>query len=137
MDFRSLPENLDTYFEHLRDLPYVKRVSLKKGTPNGEGIIAIRTPAGDFPLTLEVKRSYLDRTMASALLASAARPRTSPLLVFARYVPRPTGEKLAAAGVNFVDRVGNVHLHLGGRYHTLLLGKHETRTAPEGKRTGP
>ena len=129
-------ENLEVYIEQLQSLPYVKRVRLANDKPLADSVLRVRTPAGDFALALELKRSYLDRTVANALLALAVRRGRLPVIVFARYISRSIGERLAAAGVNFVDRVGNLHLHLGDN-QTLLLGKKESPTVSEGKRTGP
>jgi hypothetical protein len=129
-------ETLDSYIEQLKRIPYVRRVRVENENSLADSVVRIRTPSGDFALALQVKRSYLDRIVTNALLALAARGSRLPVMVFVRYVPRPIGERLAAAGVNFVDRVGNLHLRLGEN-QTLLLGKPEGRPRPEGKRTGP
>jgi hypothetical protein len=129
-------ETLDIYIEQIKRVPYVKGVCVESRVPPEDAVLRIRTTAGDFTLALEVKRSYLDRTITNSLLALAARPSRLPVIVFARYISRPSGERLATAGVNFVDRVGNVHLHLGDN-QTLLLGKPESRPPSEGRRTGP
>ena len=128
-------ENLEPYIEQLKSVPYVKRVRPETDHALADSVLRIRTAAGDFVLAVELKRSYLDRTVTNALLAMAARRRGSPVIVFARYISRPIGERLVAAGVNFVDRVGNLHLRLGDN-QTLLLGKKESRPISEGKRTG-
>jgi len=130
-------QNLEPYIERLRELPYVREVSLTHRTANEDARIEIRTPVRKFALTIEVKRAYLDRTLTNALVALAARRSAVPLLVLARYVSQPSGERLAAAGINFVDLAGNVHLRLGDKYHTFWLGKHEKREKAEGKRPGP
>lgn len=129
-------ENLELYINQLKSVPYVKRVHLENNEGPENSVLRIRTPAGDFSLALEIKRSYLERAVANALLALAVRWPRLPMMVFARYISRPIGERLAAAGVNFVDQVGNLHLHLGDN-QTLLLGTQDRRPMPEGKRTGP
>ena len=129
-------KNLEPYIEQLKSVPYVKRVRLENDNALADSVLKIRTPAGDFALAVELKRSYLDRAVTNALLALAAGRPGLPLIVLARYISRPIGARLAAAGVNFVDRVGNLHLRLGDN-QTLLLGKHETRPLSEGKRPGP
>lgn len=129
-------ESLDPYLVQLKRVPYVKRVRIERETPPADSVLRIRTPAGNFAMTLELRRSYLDRAATNALLALAARRPRLKLMIFARYISRPIGEQLAAARVNFVDRAGNLHLRLGDN-QTLLLGKPEGRPRPEAKRTGP
>lgn len=58
-------------------------------------------------------------------------------MLFTPYVPQPTGERLAEAGVNFVDEIGNVHLQLGDKYHVLNLGRKRPPDAPAPRRLGP
>jgi hypothetical protein len=128
-------ENLEPYIEQLKSVPYVKRVRLEYDETLADSVLRIRTPTGDFALAVELKRSYLDRTVTNALLALAARKPRLPVIVLARYISRPIGERLASAGVNFADRVGNLHLRLGDN-QTLLLGRQESRPLSEGKRTG-
>lgn len=135
-DMRQLTAHLNPFLDHLRSLPYVNDAQLRVASGNESQFLDLRTPKGKFSFALELKRTYLDRTATNALLASAALAgKTSPI-VFARYIPRPTGERLAAAGINFVDAAGNLNLHLGNHYQTLLLGQRETRPAPEAKRVG-
>jgi hypothetical protein len=110
---------------------------------------------------VDLKQTFLDQALTSAVIAShgwnaetdadtgrAARlpskarqgrqageaPQT---LLLARYIPRPTGERLAAAGVNFVDRVGNMHLALGDDHHVLMLGRREPAREVTSRRPGP
>src|SRR5207248_2561089 len=52
--------------------------------------------------------------------------RSSPML-FARYIPRETGERLIAANINFLDLAGNMHLVLGKQYHRTVLGHAEAQ----------
>lgn len=133
-----VPEDIEPYVERLKALPYVRSVRMANAQfPGKDSALKIRTPAGDFTFAVEWKRSYLDGTLTNAILALAERKSTPPLILLARHISRPTGERLAAAGINFVDRVGNLHLRLGNHYQTLLLGTPEGREAPEGRRTGP
>jgi len=127
-------DQVQAFLEHLRGLPYVKGVRLKDSSKvSHDALLEIRTPKGSSVFILEMKRAFLERSATNALLALATSEKT-PLLLFARYIPRPTGERLAAAGINFVDEAGNIHLQLGKNYHTLLLGKQPDRRAPETKR---
>jgi hypothetical protein len=130
----ALADPIQPFVEHLRRLPYVKEARLKENRIRShDALLDIRTRKGSFALAVELKRAYLDRTGTNALIALAVHEKT-PLMVFARYIPRPTGERLATAGINFVDEAGNIHLRLGDDYHTLLLGKHQDRPEPEEKR---
>jgi hypothetical protein len=135
-DMRRASTQTDSFLEHLRSLPYVNDVQLRNPVGNQDRLLDLRTPKGRFSFAIELRRTYLDRTATNALLASAALPGKPPPIVFARYIPRPTGERLAAAGINFVDAAGNLNLHLGNNYQTRLLGQRETRPAPEAKRIG-
>jgi hypothetical protein len=74
--------------------------------------------------------------MPSVSTAVPADKEFSGTLV-ARYIPRPTGERLADAGVNFVDRLGNMHLALGKDHHVLRLGRREPAVEATGRRPGP
>jgi hypothetical protein len=135
-DMRQLAANVDPFLDHLRSLPYINNAQLRGPSGSKDRILDLRTPKGNFSFAMELKRTYLDRTATNALLASAALAGKVPPIVFARYIPRPTGERLAAAGINFVDAAGNLNLHLGNRYQTRLLGQRETRPAPEAQRVG-
>jgi hypothetical protein len=138
------PRDLDPYLDRLRDLPFVRHVQLAmppvRGPARSEALVKLRTRRRTFTLVVRTKRTYLDRTLANALIAehaALARTERLPLLLLARYIPRPTGERLANAGVNFVDRVGNIHLALGDEHQVLLLGRREPRVEPTARRPGP
>jgi len=130
---------LAPYLDRLRELPFARDVELttrvaKHGAE--DGVLKIRTPRRTFTFTLRVKQTYLDQAVTNALIAQAtAQPE--PTLLAARYIPRPTGERLADAGVNFVDRVGNIYLALGDDHHVLKLGRREPVTEPTARRPGP
>ncbi len=135
---------LAPHLDRLRELPFVRQIDLAweppLRPPRPDALVKLRTPRRTFTLALEVKRTYLDQALTSAIIAqhraSVAKHRL-PLLLAARYVPPPTGERLAEAGVNFVDRPGNVHLHLGDDHHVLLLGRREPTREPAAGRVGP
>jgi hypothetical protein len=120
---------------HLRQLPFVLRADLIAVAPErrfsyGEfdALIRLHTPAGVFDFVTEVKRSYLDQSITNALIAVAKRVKqegNKRFLLFARYVPRPTGERLIDAEINFVDLAGNVHLNVEPHYHWTVLGRLE------------
>lgn len=134
------------YIEDLRRLPFIRSVEiirepqLRAGEARPDAILKVKTARRTFRFGLEVKRTFLDQTLTNATIAQhAALQRTyqMPLLLAARYIPRPTGERLAAAGVNFIDRPGNVHLTLGDDHHVLVLGRREAATEPTARRIGP
>lgn len=105
-----------------------------------DGTLAVSTPAGSFRFTVEVKASFLDRALTNAIAAIAvrfARDHDQRLLLLARYVPRPTGERLIAAGVNFLDLAGNMHLTLGTNYSRTILGRSEPMRTGLGRLLSP
>lgn len=137
-------ENLNVFLEHLGHLPFVQSVSVTRH-PRGAGMamdgeVHISTAAGTFSFDLLVKRSYLDRAVTNALIIEDQARRNSghakPLFLFARYTPRPTAERLAKAGVNFLDASGNIHIRIGPNFYALVLGRRETlRTTKDLNRT--
>jgi hypothetical protein len=135
---------LAAYIGRLRELPFVRDVRIawepKPGEREVDALATLRTPRRAFKLGLEIRRTFLDRAAASALIAEhlrLERKHRLALLLAARYVPRPTGERLADAGVNFVDRVGNVHLKLGDDHHVLVLGRTNPLPDPLARRPSP
>ncbi len=134
--------DLAPYVDHLRELPFVRDVQLTAGPPHRQpdALMKLRTPRRTFTLALEVKRTFLDRALTNAIIAGhlgLIENRDVPRLLAARYIPRPTGERLAEAGVNFVDRLGNIHLKLGDEYHVLVLGRREPAPEAAARRLGP
>lgn len=130
--------------DHLRALPFIRDLRIDWPTERDElqvdGLVTLHTPRRTFTLGLEVRRAFLDRAATSGLIAEhlrLQRKRRLPLLLAARYVPRPTGERLVEAGVNFVDRAGNIHLRLGGDHHVLVLGRRDPQPAPTARRPSP
>ncbi len=119
-------ENPPTGFvKTLKDLPFVRDVSFapsQQGHPRLDGTLLIRTANERFSLTVVHQRSYLDRASLHAIIALAVTS-TRPVILFARFVPRPSGEQLMAAGVNFIDQAGNSHILLGKRYALTVLGR--------------
>jgi len=136
--------DLAGHLDRLRGLPFVRDVRIEWETERGErdvdALVTLRTPHRTFKLGLEVKRTFLDRGATSGLIAEHLRLQREhrlPLLLAARYVPRPTGERLADAGVNFVDRAGNIHLRLGEDHNVLVLGRRDAQPAPIARRPSP
>jgi len=119
------------FIERIRELEFVKSVQyaeLPEDRDAGiDGVLKVKTPRGTFGFAVLQKNSYLDRTVLNAFLVQAkyrAR-KQDPQLLFARYLPRPTAERLIDAGVNFVDRAGNMHLVLGTQYARTAIGNRE------------
>src|SRR5436309_2016874 len=128
---RTQPEKASTaLLKTLQSLPFARKISFSPSKQNKgagvDGVLAIGAGKDQFTLAVVQKRSFLDRASLHAVIAMAERARR-PLLLLARYVPRPSGEQLMAAGVNFVDEAGNVHLALGKKYAHTVLGRRQDR----------
>lgn len=119
---------IQDFFRKLTALPFVRGVSLLPAPDDRfDGILKLRTEDGTFQLFLVERRSYLEKASTNAIVALAQflKRKGHDLLLLARYIPRPTGERLAAADVNFVDSVGNIHLALGKKFARTILGRPE------------
>jgi len=128
----------------IRRLPFVKGLDFSEGTRGVEsgtdGILRVRTPEGVYSFLVEQKRSYLDRGILNALIAYAKlsdKKRHEPLLLLARFIPKPSGQRLIDAGVNFLDQAGNMHLVLGRNYERTIIGNKENGAAKEDQRFSP
>jgi hypothetical protein len=120
--------------DRIQNLPYITGVRVRPATSKDpETRVEIRTRQGAFSLIISSQHSYLSQAAVNALLA---RRPTAPMILLARHISRPTGERLAQAGINFVDQSGNLHLRLGQHYHTLVLGNPDKRPAAEHRRLG-
>jgi hypothetical protein len=135
-DLEETKRRLNQQLYQLTNLGFVKSIYIQ----HAENLsVRIDTAVGSFKFGIRPVRSFLDRTLANDLIqiVKGARGRgQSELLLLARYVPRPTGERLAEAGVNFLDEAGNMNLTLGTHYHSLILGKPEVRSM-EKRSPGP
>jgi len=132
---------LAPFLEQLRTLHFVTDVDFsaegRGSDPGIDGILKVRTPKGTHAFLVEQKRSYLDRGILNALVAQAklhAEVRGKPLLLLARYIPRPSAERLIESGVNFLDQAGNMHLVLGRNYERTIIGNKENTAPKEGQR---
>ncbi|MGH9823118.1 MAG: helix-turn-helix domain-containing protein, partial [Blastocatellia bacterium] len=133
---------LNPYLQHLRELDFVRAVEFspefKIGDRMSGGILSIGSANGAFRFIVEQKNTYLDRGMINAVIAQAkayeaarSGKRHSPLLLFARYVPRPSAERLLESGVNFLDLAGNMHIVLGSSYERTIIGRREPEAAEQ------
>jgi len=144
MDIMRVKPSLTPFLEQLRLLHFVSALNFsaegRSDDPGIDGILKLRTPKGTYAFLVEQKRSYLDRGILNALVAQAkvrADLRGEPLLLLARYIPRPSAERLIESGVNFLDQAGNMHLVLGRNYERTILGNKENSAPKEGQRVSP
>ena len=136
--------SIDPFLEQIRRLPFIKSLDFSRESPAADsaadGILKLRTPKGTYSFLVEQKRSYLDRGVLNALVSQAQlnnKRRREPLLLLARFVPKPSAERLVQSGVNFLDQVGNMHLVLGGDYERTIIGNKENVVPREGLRVSP
>jgi hypothetical protein len=141
----------DAPLAHLRTLPFIRNLHFypakNAGDQPEDGVVELTTPRGRHRLSVEVKRSYLDRGLVNAILSRALAKspskgrtkaeRASAKLVLARYIPTAVGEQFIDAGICFADDPGNVHLRLGAEYNWTVLGKREPPRLTEANRTTP
>ncbi len=137
-----------TPLAHLRALPFIRNLHFhpakNAGDQPADGAVELTTSRGRHRLSVEVKRSYLDRGLVNAILSRAlaatpskGRTRASAKLVLARYIPTAVGEQFIDAGICFADDQGNIHLRLGAEYNWTVLGKREPHRLAEANRTTP
>jgi len=134
---------LKPYFEKLRELDFVRKLDFKSVAQVNDigvdGKLTIKTPKGSFAFSLARKNSYLDGALLNAFIIQSKHHavKEQPLLVLARYIPRPSAERLVSAGVNFLDRTGNMHLGLGENYVRTVIGNREERSVTDEKSMTP
>jgi hypothetical protein len=128
------------YLDNLRALPFVRGVCLQADRPHRgtaiDGVLELTTPRGHRKLRVEEKTSHLTLAVARDLIARMASRTTPPLILFAPYVSAEMAAVLLPHGINFVDKVGNCHLDLGGDYVAHVEGRKLRRPldAPGGMR---
>jgi len=131
---------LSPYLDNLRSLPFVRSASLQEERPRrgvaADDMLELTTPRGHRKLRVEEKTSHLTLGVARDLIARVASRPTPPLILFAPYVSADMAAVLLPHGVNFVDKVGNCHLDLGGSYVAHVEGRKLRRPldAPGGMR---
>src|SRR5579884_312304 len=127
---------------HLRAVPFIREIHFDPAAKTLE----LTTPRGRHRLSVEVKRSYLDRTLVNAMLSQASggaggKRRTKRMgggrIVLARYIPASIGEQFIAAGISFADEPGNLHVELGDDYNWTVLGKREPPRLADADRSTP
>jgi hypothetical protein len=129
----------DTAFAHLAALPFVRSLRFipapKSAGRANDGVLELETATGKHRLSVEVKRSYLNRSLVNAVIGQTHGRQGK--LVIARYVPAALGEQFVKAGVCFADDPGNVHLQLGRKFNWTVLGRREPPALPEAGRATP
>ena len=116
--------------QQLRSLDFINKADFRPAhAQEWDGVLVLRVTGKKYEFLVEVKRSYLDRSTLNAVIAHLKRTakveNKLPLLV-ARYIPRPSAERLLEAGINFVDGAGNIHLKLGKSFERTIVGQPET-----------
>jgi hypothetical protein len=138
---KALPNpELDPYLEHLRALPFVKRVEVRRHSQSGaqteDAWLVLRTPNGPHDLMVEVKGVPLSRSAARSLVVRASRPPVRPWVAFSPFVSPPVGQLLASHQVGFVDQAGNCHIALGRDYLAHIEGRRREQPARQGRGLG-
>lgn len=131
------------YLDRLRGLEFVRKLNYTPRADSSDigvdGVLTIETPKGKYALSVERKNSYLDRALLNAFIIQAKHyaGKHQPLLLFTRYVPQPSAERLIRSRVNFLDQAGNMHLALGENYVRTVLGNKEERGATDERSMTP
>lgn len=128
-------DELAPFLDQLRSLPFVRAAEAIEQKPaldsrRFDATVQVETEAGSYEFLTEVKRSYLDEAITRAIAAAAKNlaRRKRKLLLFARYIPQPTAQRLMDADVDFADLAGNVHLNLPPHYHWTAVGNREKQS---------
>ena len=136
----AAPLQPSPYLDNLRSLPFVRSVGLRadrpRSGPAAAAVLELTTPRGKAKLRVEEKTSHLTLGVARDIIARVASRPTPPLILFAPYVSAEMAAVLLHQGINFVDKVGNCHLNLGGSYVAHVEGHKMRRplAAPGGMR---
>jgi hypothetical protein len=146
-------KQLDRALNHLQSLPFIRGLHFRQKENDADqghdGTLELKTPHGQYLLSVEIKRSYLSESLVNAILSRASgqaqsgrqskrhtkSDELSPRLLLARYIPTRAGERFIEAGISFADDPGNVHLRLGSEYNWTVLGKREPPRLAETNRT--
>jgi hypothetical protein len=74
-------------------------------------------------MPVEETGSHLSHALVGDLIARASSRAIPPPILLAPYVSPEMGARLVAHGIAFMDRAGNCHLDLGGRYLAHVEGR--------------
>jgi hypothetical protein len=121
-------EELRPYLDEMKDLP-LRSFSFKPAPASlrdrYDGLLAFKSDVGSHELLVLEFKTHLSHDVASRLVESLVT-RDRPVIVLAPHIGRGMGQRLAEAGVSYLDRQGNCHLAIGRK----LLFHVEGRTAP-------
>jgi hypothetical protein len=125
-------EDWETYLEHLRQLPFIKDVTISQPEPRiqtGTGmnrpdaILRIKTLRGNHELYVEEKRTHLTYALADGMTVHARQADQKPWILFTLRVPSKIGRYLGEQGINYVDKAGNCRLQIGRDYVAVIEGQ--------------
>jgi len=115
------------YLESLLSLPFLRNATLqtqpRRIGARGNATLELTTPRGRRRLSVEEKGSHLSRPLVRDLIARTSPHAGRSMILFAPYVSPEMAALLVARGINFVDRAGNCHVDLGGRYVAHVEGR--------------
>jgi hypothetical protein len=126
---------LAPYLARLRELPFVRSLDASRSAVT-DGIEAQRlrvvTQSAEFTLLVAHTRMNLGHPTVDRYLRQFEAHRGDWIL-FAPEISAPTGQRLAANSVNYVDLQGNCRLSLGDRYIALIEGRRAPRVTAHDK----
>lgn len=132
-----MPEDLQHMLAPLQELPFVETLEVRRqqevrepAPHEPDAVLLIHTPTGEVLFHVTLKRTHLTHAIADAVMARVRAADDTPWLLVAPYVPPGIAGRLADAGVNYVDAVGNCRLAIGERYFALKEGKKPDRRPP-------
>lgn len=119
---------------HLRALQPVRKVEVRYRTirrerPEATAELILETEMGRLSYFYEIKRSLSLPRLEHVLLQferDSSEAESRPLLL-ADYLPPRLAERLVEAGVNFVDKEGNIYIHWPGKLYIHLQGARPKR----------
>ena len=135
MTSRSDPGALAPYLARLRELPFVRSLDTPRRTvTNGLDAQRLRviTPSAEFTLLVEHTRMNLGHPTVNRYLRQFEE-RGGEWILFAPAISGPTGQQLAARGVQYVDLQGNCRVNLGDSYIAMVEGRRTPRVAAHDK----
>lgn len=109
-------EDLTSSLRPLERLAFIKAISLNPAA----SVARLQTPSGVFELALRVERSFLSSRTVEELVETAQRRQ---VLLLAPLISGESAARLTAAGANYLDEAGNLHLALGEHYLAHIEGK--------------
>jgi hypothetical protein len=87
-----------------------------------DGLLVLDTAFGPVDYVIEIRKGITAQQLEHVLLQRRGFLKER-LLLLNDYVPPPMAQRLAQAGIDFVDTVGNVHLHRPKQLFVFVQGK--------------